>query len=147
MASTTVKVNGLAYDRSSVTINVNGKDETRVLEINYSDSLEAGKYRGTDGTIAMVTRGEYDCEADITLPREDYQAQLNSLGDDFGVKEFDIKITFNESGSQVITDVLKLTRIAGNEVGISGNSDATVVKAPLAPRWIEWGGKRLSNRK
>lgn len=130
------------FDFSSAEIHVAGKVIRGIKEISYSDDLEPGKVHGTYAQAVGRTRGSYNCEASITLFKEESSELIKALGDGFAEKSFDVVVMYAEKGASTVRDVIKGCRIKKTEAsGSSGNSDALEVKHDLDPMYILWNGK------
>jgi hypothetical protein len=133
-------INGKRYDHSSVTIKVKGKDYIGIKSINYSDSLEPGKLRGTSAQKLGRTRGEYDGEASFEMYTEEASELLSDIGDGFMEVEFDIVVGYADEGQPTITDNIVGCRIKKQEASSSEGSDPNVRKFDLDIMYVKWNG-------
>jgi len=134
-------VNGNRYAWSSVRIQANGQRYVGVKGVNYSQEVAPGEVYGTHAQKIGRTRGEVKPEASIELYKEEFDALINDLGDGFYEVEFEVVVSFDESG-RVITDQIHSCRIKKPDSGHSQGPDALTVKVDLDVMWIEYSGKK-----
>jgi len=152
-------INGVVYDQSSVSIQITPTGAGGVVgkaigaaasalgasalfagvtELNYSDSLEPGVFRSIGSAEKLgMTRGIYDCDADLTMEKRYAQALLDTLaaagGGGYGTTPFQVVASYADIGLPPITDTLEGCRITKLEDSVQqGSSDVQVVKFTLA---------------
>ncbi len=119
-------VNGIAYGWAEVVLNVAGLLIRGVKAINYSESVERGKVRGTSQRKLALTSGEHDAEGDLELYMADWYDLLLALGDGYMTRTFAISVSY-ANGTDVRTDELTGVRI--KKIGNShaqGNEPLTI---------------------
>ena len=120
------QINGIAYGWAEVVLNVAGMPIRGVKAINYSESVERGKVRGTSQRKLALTSGEHDAEGDIELYQADWYDLLNALGDGYMMAVFAISVSY-DNRQAVHTDELVGVRIkkVGN-AHAQGNEPLTI---------------------
>jgi hypothetical protein len=126
-------VNGIRYDFSSVEINLAGRQVTGVKAVSYKDSLKPGYIRGTSAQKNGRTRGQYDCEASVTLYKAEADDLIASLGAGYKEVSFDVTVHFADVGQSVTTVLIRGARITDEEEEHEEGSEALVVKFSLDP--------------
>lgn len=140
------RVNGLYYDFTSIEFAIAGVGvQANVTEINYSDGMDPGVFRGTSSIPRGRTRGPYDAEGDFTIYIEDFEAiklALAAMGKGgFMMASFGVGVSYREvSGTLPITDMLEGCRIVRLENSHSEGNDALVVKVQLSVMHILHNG-------
>lgn len=138
-------VNGHRHDFSSVEITAGARTFNGVKSIKYSQTLEPGKVRGNRSQIIGRTRGPLDSDGSIELYRLEFQdliRVLAALRPGVGYMEavFDITVTFAESGTEVMQDVLQGCRIKKHEGNGQEGGDAITVACDLDIMMVLPGG-------
>ena len=119
-------INLLAYGWAEVVLNVAGLLIRGVKAINYSESVERGKVRGTSQRKLALTSGEHDAEGDIELYMADWYDLLTALGDGYMMVPFAISVSYTNL-ADFHTDELVGVRIkkVGN-AHAQGNEPLTI---------------------
>ena len=120
------QINGIAYGWAEVVLNVAGMPIRGVKAINYSESVERGKVRGTSQRKLALTSGEHDAEGDIELYQADWYELLSALGDGYMMAVFAISVSYTNL-NDFHTDELVGVRIkkVGN-AHAQGNEPLTI---------------------
>lgn len=138
-------INGKRYSFSSIDFRIGFISVLGISEISYSSSIEPGVVRGTHPQILGYTKGEYSCEASISIYKEEWNeaiAPLALLGGG-GILEAiipAITVTYAEQGNATWTDVLIGCRISSIEDSVSSGTDPATVTVSLMPLYIEYNG-------
>jgi hypothetical protein len=140
MSVTYPNINNLAYSFASVQFKIEGEIFTEITEINYNDGSDPGKLRGTGVKVAGRTAGQYEAEASFSMSLNNANRLLKKLGKGFYHKQFDITVSFQEEGADIIVDVLKNCRLKKNDASNSEGSDPTMRKFDLDVIEILWDG-------
>jgi hypothetical protein len=129
------RINGHAWDYSSIKFRVNGVRVFEVQDINYKQSLKPGFVRGTGARKRGRTRGSYDSDGGFTMYKAQYQSliQVLSKGGTLPYMEidFDIQVSYGELFGPVLTDELLECRITDDEDSPSEGEAPVVVKVTL----------------
>lgn len=137
-------LNGMRFDHSSIEFGINGLPTifAGISEVSYSHQLDGKEVRGNRPQAIGRTRGQYTCEANLTMPKAEYtvlQSILSTQGAllDQGYLEvsFDISINYGESGTYV-TDVIQGCRLKKPATDSKEGGDAVMVKIDLHPMLI-----------
>lgn len=141
--ATPALVNGVAYDYSSISIDFGGGGDLSLLftEISYSQALEPGGLRGTHAQLLARTRGEHSAEGSVTVYLATYYEILDKLGDGYMEKEFDVTVTYADTGQPTKTDVLHRCRITNEDKNHAQGPDALIVPLDLSIIMIKVDGK------
>lgn len=109
------KVNGFTPDWANIEIRAGGAVREGVTEINYSESIERAKARGTGRRPKGITDGTYDVDsADMTMNFEEWLLLRNDLakgGKGYMRQEFNIEVAFSDDAGNVHQDQLKTVRL------------------------------------
>lgn len=135
------RIRGKYYDYSSIEIAFTDSVGVcmNISDINYSQKLDPGMFRGTSALLRGRTRGTYDCEGNFTMYKEDYEllklklSQM-SAGEGYMVQEFNIAVVYREAGAIYIpcVDALKGCRIVSEDHSNSTGNTPIVVKVGLS---------------
>lgn len=87
-------INGKKYDFSNIEILANNVLYTGATEISYTHSLEPGELRGTRAGVIATTRGVYSAEGSITMPVEDADFFVKTLGPGWMETQFQVVVTY-----------------------------------------------------
>jgi hypothetical protein len=120
------QINGIAYGWAEVVLSVAGLSIRGVKGINYSESVERGKVRGTSQRKLALTSGEHDAEGDLELYMADWYDLLTALGDGYMMVPFAISASYTNN-IDFHTDELTGVRIkkVGN-AHAQGNEPLTI---------------------
>jgi len=120
------QINSVAYGWAEVVLNVAGLSIRGVKAINYSESVERGKVRGTSQRKLALTSGEHDAEGDLELYMADWYDLLIALGDGYMMVPFAISVSYTNL-ADFHTDELVGVRIkkVGN-AHAQGNEPLTI---------------------
>jgi len=125
------KINGQIYSFASVEVKVGTQVFTGFTDVSYTQTLEPGIFRGTRPEKLARTIGEHNVEGSFTLVKVEYQELIEALGDGYMQTGFDITVTYSETNSPIVTDVLTSCRITSEEDSHSQGTDALVVACDL----------------
>ena len=125
------KINGQIYSFASTEVKVGTRIFTGFTDISYTQTLEPGVFRGTRPEKLARTIGEHNVEGSFTLVKVEYQELIAALGDGYMQTPFDITVTYAETNSPIVTDVLTACRITSEEDSHSQGTDALVVACDL----------------
>jgi len=120
------QINGIAYGWAEVVINVAGIPIRGVKAINYSETVERGKVRGTSQRKLALTSGEHDVEGDLEIYMDDWNELRDVLGDGYMMATFAISVSYSNDHA-CHTD--ELTGVRLKKVGNShqqGNEPLTI---------------------
>jgi hypothetical protein len=146
-------VNGIRTSYASIELGVDGQIIKGVTSINYRETHEIGKGRGTASRPQWRTRGELDFEGDIEILQADWLHYLlpkitrgNVFG--FGELAWTVKVVYAEisSPTDIVTDRLDGVRFTAPEVNATPGVDAITVKLTLSIMDIIWANKYRSLR-
>jgi hypothetical protein len=144
-------INGVEVSYSSIELAVSGHRLRRVKSINYKDSGEIPKIRGTSATPIGRTRGTADCEGDIEIYRAELDLLLPILsgGGVFGYQEIaqTIGVVWAEALGPTRMDTLLGVRFHSLDSSNSEGGDAATVKFGLSIMEILWNGPYTSLRR
>ena len=138
-------VNGMRFDFSSVEITAGARIFNGVKSIKYSQTLEPGKVRGNRSQIVGRTRGPLDSDGSIELYRLEFQDLIRVLallkpGVGYMEAPFDITVTYSETGSEVVQDLIQGCRIKKHENNGQEGGDAITVACDLDIMMVLPGG-------
>jgi len=130
-------VNRVPHDFATIEAELSDGDESwgvldGVTEIEYSDSVEREKLRGTSRTPIAATDGEYDAEGSMTVYRYYYDylvEKAKAKGKGLYELSFTLTINYAFRGEPVKTDVITGVRIASREH--SGSQGPDPLDVPL----------------
>ncbi|MCK5712551.1 MAG: hypothetical protein KAI25_07540 [Hyphomicrobiaceae bacterium] len=125
------KINGQIYSFASTEIKIGAAIYTGLTDISYNQTLEPGIFRGTRPEKLARTIGEHNVEGSFTMVKVEYQELIAALGDGYMQTPFDITVTYAETNSPIVTDVLTACRITSEEDSHSQGTDALVVACDL----------------
>lgn len=141
MSDTPVAVNGIVYDFATIKLMLDGDLYISVKAINYGDTCEPGKLRGTSPQALGRTTGDYDATASLELSKGAFRELIAKLGDGFMAKTFDCVVNFQPPGGlPIITDKVIGCRISKNDAAHSQGTDALTMKIDLSPHKCTWDG-------
>lgn len=121
-------VNGVRYSFASIEFNIAGKIILGAKEIAYTEALEPGEVRGTGSQVLGRTAGDYSVEGSCTLYREEWDDLLDTLGEGYLRKSFDVTTTYADEGAPTKTDKLVGCRIKSVEQSNSQGTDGLEVQ-------------------
>lgn len=124
-------VNGVRYSFASIELDVAGKIILGAKEIAYTETLEPGEIRGTSVQLLGRTAGDYGVESSMTLYREEFDDLLDTLGEGYLRKVFDVKVTYADEGAPTKTDRIVGCRIKSVEQSNSQGTDGLEVQIEL----------------
>lgn len=138
------RIKGLYYDFSSIEIAVGPGLQPNITDINYSQKLDPGTFRGTGAEIKGRTRGTYDADGSFTIYKEDYEAvkytlMLLSNGEGYMVTSFPIIVCYREEERPPCVDLLVGCRITNEDHGMQTGNNPAVVKVNLSIMKITTG--------
>jgi hypothetical protein len=130
------RINGRAYDYSSIEFAIMEGVYLNVKSIKYKHTLDPGKVRGTGSKIRLRSRGVYDAEGGFEIYKEDLKllkVKLCGLGmGGFMVATFPVVVTYRELGANVpCKDVLRGCRIVSEDNSFSEGNDPLFVSVDL----------------
>jgi hypothetical protein len=132
-------ISGVRHEWSSVEIRLKGDIYIGVKSINYTDDLKPTKLYGTHPKPIGRTRGQYNCSASIEMYTAEASKFRAVLGPGYKEVEFDIVVSYVESGFETITDGIFGCRIVKDQGGGSaGAADGLSVPWDLDPMNIVW---------
>ncbi len=135
--------NGVRHSWASVEIRVSDDIVLGITEINYKDKLDPGIVKGAGVRPIAFTLGSAEFEGDMTILLEEFNTLVTKLGPGWKAVQFDIIVSYDESGSglSTIVDTIKGCRITDTEAGAtSSNTDGTTRKMPFKCLDILWNG-------
>lgn len=138
-------INGKRYSFSSIDFRIGTISILGISEISYSSSIEPGTVRGTHPQILGYTKGEYSCEASVSIYKEEWNEAIIPLTtiSRQGLLELilpPITVTYAEAGNATWTDLLVGCRISSIEDSVSSGTDPATVTISLMPLYIEYNG-------
>lgn len=136
-------INGQRHSWASAEFRVDGDIVLGITEINYKDKLDPGTVYGAGPRPIAFTLGQASFEGDVTILLEEFNTLVTKLGPGWKAAQFDIVVSYDESGSglSTIVDTLKGCRITDTEAGASsGSTDGLTRKLPLKMLDILWNG-------
>ena len=134
------EINGCRYDFSSIECDANGVVLKGYEGISYSDKCEPGEARGTHQQALGDTPGEYSAEGSLEMFKLEHQALIESLGNGYMRRKFNIMVSYGNDGDPLLTDELLGCRIKSGEDGHQKGSDPLKVKVGLWIRLIRRNG-------
>jgi hypothetical protein len=138
-------VNGVRTSYCSIEFAVNGRRIKGVRSINYRESHEIPKIRGTGSHPMGRTRGVVDFDGDLEIYQADWLELLHflTLGGTVGFAELSnvITVTYAELASpqDTVVDTLRGVRIHSPDSSASEGAEAQVIKLSLSIMDILWG--------
>lgn len=116
--------------------------------IDWDDSLEPGKVRGTGPHIIGRTVGEYDANGSMTMyysKSVEFQRALAEINPKIGLVVFDLLVQWSPIAGEGETYTVKLVgcRLAGRQVSSAPGTDATQKVMPLSVVRVEENGLTL----
>lgn len=135
-------IKGKYYDFSSIEFGIDGGQQPRVTDINYSQKLDPGVLRGTSAKPYGRTRGTYEASGSFTIYKEDFEdlkLRLAAGGEGYMMAEFTITVVYSEM-MMTNEDVLMQCRIVSEENGHSAGNDPLVVRVDLSVMEIMTNG-------
>lgn len=146
-------VNGNRTSYASIEFGVDGQIIKGVTNINYWETHEIGKGRGTASRPQWRTRGELDFEGDIEILQADWLHYLLPRITRFGIFGFaelawPVKVVYAElsAASDIVTDRLDGVRFTAPAVNAAPGVDAITVKLTLSIMDIIWANRYRSLR-
>ena len=132
-------INGQAFGYAEVAFSIDGVTYTAIKSINYKDSIDRGKLRGTSMKILARTSGQYDAEADFEVAEKDFRELLALMGDGYMKKTIFVCVTYTtDDGINLLPGVSTNThrdtffaKFKGVENALSQGTDPLTVKIPL----------------
>ncbi len=88
-------INGVAYSFAELSIKVGAYKTIGFKSINFSESVERGKVRGTGMRKLALTPGELDADASLELYQADWFELLELLGDGYMKARFPVHVDFS----------------------------------------------------
>lgn len=147
-------VNGMRTSYCSIELGIDGIPVIGVDSINYRDTHEIGKIRGTSALPIGRTKGNGDAEGDITVYQADWNAILLpklTLGGSVGFAElaWPVKIVYAEqlNPQDTVTDRLVGVRFTAPDIANAQGTDATKVKLTLNIMQIVWSNLYVGLRR
>jgi hypothetical protein len=140
-------VNGVRNSYASVRFAVEAVEIVGIEAINYRETHEVAKIRGTSAKPQGRTRGVADYEGDIEILQADWKALLPklTLGGAIGFAERAWPITVAHSEllapADVVIDTLIGVRFLGPDQALAQGPDATKLKITLSIMRIIWAGR------
>jgi hypothetical protein len=130
------RINGRAYDYSSIEFSAMGGLIVNIKSIKYKHALDPGKFRGTGSKFRMRSRGTYEADGSFEIYKEDYvllKGKLALLGmGGYMCAAFPIVVTYREFGATVPSkDVLRGCRIVSEDQSYSEGNDPLFVSVDL----------------
>ena len=122
-----IKINGQAYDQSSVKFTANNLSLITVQDISTGSTLKPGSLKGASSERVARTKGEAEHDLSFSLGMEEADEYLNSLGDGYGETEHDIVITYRAKGSRERKIEILSARVTSAKEDTKG-TDAAMVK-------------------
>jgi len=139
-------INGHRYQWASVEGSF-GKNITRAIKsITYGDELSVGVVRGNSVKKQGRTRGIQDPSASVVFYKAEFDALVAELGDGFGEKPFDVKLSYADTGQPTQTDTIVGARMTKYEVSGEEGEDAIEVDCDLDPMDVLIGGKSIASQ-
>jgi hypothetical protein len=133
-------VNGVRHSFTSIELKINGDIYVGFKSINYSRNRGRTMVKGNSPDPLGKTRGENEYKADCELYLAEWNALQAKLGAGYGDVFFDITVTYNENGFDVITDTIKGCTLDTTDASNGQGSDPTVRKFELNPIKILFNG-------
>lgn len=136
-------VNGVRHSWASCEIRVDGFIILGITELNYKSKLDPSLVYGAGPRPIAFTLGRAEFDGDFTILLEEFNALVTVLGDAWKTKQFDIVVSYDESGSglSTIVDTIQACRITDTEAAAtSANADAIVRKLPFKCLGILYNG-------
>jgi hypothetical protein len=144
--------NGNRTSYCSIEFGVNGTPIKGVKSINYKETLEIKKIKGTSAKPIGRNRGTSDFEGDIELYQAEWLALLPilTLGGTVGFSELShtVTVVYAEllSPGDTVIDRIQGVRFCPPEVANSEGGDLATYKVPLDIMDIVWANKYRSLR-
>lgn len=142
-------VNGFRYAWASVELKLAGQ-VFYCLGANYhrTRNRQMVYVNHPDPVGKTIGKNEYSADVELLLAEFNSfetaliaQAAQAGLGGGYGNVFFDMYVTYNENGSDVITDAIKNCTLDGVERGLAEGPDAIKVKCNLNPLKILFNGQ------
>ena len=136
-------VNGARHSFVSIELNLNGLVFPGFAEINYTRTRSRTAVYGNNPDQIGKTRGKNEYKADATVYLAEwnqFQAQLQAQKPGYGDVFFQITVTYNAVGFDVITDTLLGCTMDTTEASNAEGADPTKRKFELNPIKILYNG-------
>jgi len=142
---TTVTINGLSNDHSSVRVSFLGGRMllTHVKSINYSDSLTPSENYGTHPIALPTGLGSYKAEGSITVLKDAWDNLRAQVPDGLGSLVFPITVTYTRGLTPTVHTLVDC-RIASEKNSSSQGQGGLEVEVTLWVRYILRDGKCLA---
>ncbi len=135
-------INGHVKDFSSIAIRISTPAPiifNRVTAINYEQSNTPGELRGTSALVLGRSRGQYSANASMTIYVDEYHLLLDALAKvkfpnpraGYMEKPFDVMVSYAETDSRPVQDVLRACRIVRDSSQNSAGSDPSMIDVDL----------------
>jgi hypothetical protein len=145
-------INGARTSYASITFGVAERTILGIKALNYKDTGEIPKIRGTSGLPVGRTRGTADHEGDVEFYQEEWDELLPILtgGGVWGYMErsWPLRVCYSEISQpeKTVLDILVGVRFFGAEKSNSEGNDALTVKVNLSIMEILWNGRYAALR-
>lgn len=142
-------VNGIRTSFCSIRFDIDGLPVPGIDSINYRDTHEVGKIRGSSRKPIGRTFGNLDYEGDVEFYQAEWVSMVLPLLTLGGRRPFSsvsttITVAYTEVGlprDQIVTDVLVGARLVAPDQSNAQGTDATKVKLTLNLMDIIWANK------
>lgn len=130
-----------------IKVEVDGK-EILLKSVSYSDSMERSDIEGNARMALGVSDGMYKTEeGEIEVYADEFAEIVETFGDKFYDKDFDISVTYEKLGQSKLTkDEIIGCRWTKRGSDNQAGAEALTRKLSYKPSYIKWNGKNpLSN--
>jgi hypothetical protein len=147
-----IRINGKAFDHSSVSIKIAGRRLRQVKELKYSQKRTRSKVPGNNKSQRAVARTSGNYEIDkitITTTRHearairDLFASKSHDGESYGDPELPLVVQYVERGLPPIVDSFVKCSLESDAGGTSYGPDALMEDVVLDPMHMKRNGKHL----
>ncbi|CAM1361503.1 conserved hypothetical protein [Tenacibaculum litopenaei] len=134
-------VNGHRHGWSSVEVNILDRIVTGITAISYDDAQVKENHYGAGDMPVFRGRGKYEAKASITLYAFEVESIQQALPKGKRLQDvplFDIKVSFLDNSSNVITHVIRNCEFKTNKRDMKQGDSKVEVQLDLIVSHIEW---------
>lgn len=138
-------INGNLYGHTSMVAVINEIQMflTGIKEINYTQKMDPGKAYGTSPYMLGRTSGQIEATGSMTLLKQEFDQLIGhpAFGNGYMQKSWNMQVSWQEEGLEIVTDELVGIRITSVDVQSSSGNEPIHVKCELSIMYIQHGVK------
>lgn len=147
----TPRINGKLHSYASLTLKAGTFKATAIKSLTYGDSRTPVEGYGASPSFGALARtvGKYETEVGTMEIEKGILADFRkSIADqtgskDFGSTEFEIVVSYETPGRQLITDTLSRCVFTKNAAKVDDGGDPLYDTVEFKPLFIKWNGLTL----